>query len=477
MSSLGKVFLLAMCVRGRSLQGKSVGILGGGIAGLSCALALEERGIECLVYDTGKRGVGGRASSRDLQGQAVDHAVQFVTATQGSSFEALLARAQEDGQVQLWDGSRVGTVDADGFFQPDGLRRYIGSNELGMQGLVNHLRQNLKHGPVTDTWVSPSNGLRFEGSEERPQWGVYVNNKRFRQHDIIVIAHNGKCADRITSKTPAKQINRLLRVNFDNKLPPPGATRYPKMTLNAIYSVVVTVPTGFFPADFDGAFMQSANVSWIGCNSRKYERGSGDQGVEVWTLLSTPAFAKEHKMPQEFIEGTPTEALVVETLVGDVLETFRRRRGGDDEAFIDKILFSKVQLWGAGVPINRWAAEDGNPFLFDAAHGIGVVGDWLCKPSVEGAFLSGSDFGAWLSESSAEASAGLRGSFIPAGGAAGIGDVCDAPMAPEQIYMSEKEFEVVQRGRGGRGQRGGRGKGGRGGRGGRGGGRRPRPAN
>eukprot|EP00636_Phaeomonas_parva_P007699 CAMPEP_0118865040 /NCGR_PEP_ID=MMETSP1163-20130328/9433_1 /TAXON_ID=124430 /ORGANISM="Phaeomonas parva, Strain CCMP2877" /LENGTH=72 /DNA_ID=CAMNT_0006799231 /DNA_START=57 /DNA_END=271 /DNA_ORIENTATION=+ len=35
------------------LRGKSVGIIGGGVAGLSTALALEAKGVACTVYDTG----------------------------------------------------------------------------------------------------------------------------------------------------------------------------------------------------------------------------------------------------------------------------------------------------------------------------------------------------------------------------------------------------------------------------------------
>ena len=61
----------------------SIGIIGGGISGLACALRLERLGFHsCTVYDTGKRGVGGRASSRywPEAGDTVDHAAQFFLA-------------------------------------------------------------------------------------------------------------------------------------------------------------------------------------------------------------------------------------------------------------------------------------------------------------------------------------------------------------------------------------------------------------
>jgi len=65
---------------------KSVGVIGGGISGLSFAFHLEQlcpsSRMSVAVYDTGKRGVGGRCSSRTglgKQGSWVsDHAAQCV---------------------------------------------------------------------------------------------------------------------------------------------------------------------------------------------------------------------------------------------------------------------------------------------------------------------------------------------------------------------------------------------------------------
>ena len=40
--------------------------------------------------------------------------------------------------------------------------------------------------------------------------------------DRLIVAHNGKCADRIMSKTPAKGVHNLRRVNFAPRVPPRG---------------------------------------------------------------------------------------------------------------------------------------------------------------------------------------------------------------------------------------------------------------
>lgn len=47
-------------------DGKRVAIIGGGISGLVCGNRLQELGFEPFVFDTGRKAVGGRASSRVL---------------------------------------------------------------------------------------------------------------------------------------------------------------------------------------------------------------------------------------------------------------------------------------------------------------------------------------------------------------------------------------------------------------------------
>lgn len=82
----------------------AVAIMGGGLSGLSCAIALAEAGVRSVVFDTGEHGVGGRMATRttaddSLAGRpnvgtnaaglgelAFDHAAQFFTASEGGAF-------------------------------------------------------------------------------------------------------------------------------------------------------------------------------------------------------------------------------------------------------------------------------------------------------------------------------------------------------------------------------------------------------
>ena len=67
----------------------SVAVIGGGVAGLSCARVLSATH-RVTVYDTGKHRPGGRCSSRNVplpnggKPVPVDHAVQFFTASDGN---------------------------------------------------------------------------------------------------------------------------------------------------------------------------------------------------------------------------------------------------------------------------------------------------------------------------------------------------------------------------------------------------------
>jgi len=596
----------------------SIGIIGGGISGLSCALRLRQLGFSSVVvYDTGARGVGGRASSRCLPwptsekdyGKAktpsptvvVDHAAQFFLA-EHPDFKDAVAQWHADGVVKPWEGKlgrvswapqeRNGSGGGGGgggpLFEPfsDDKTRWIGTQSGGgIGGIATNMASKLPvDSVVTDCWVSPGNGIRRLSDGK---WSVKVGPKKENRHDCLVIAHNGKCAHRLTSGTPAVGLNKLLQVKFNDR-PSPSA-----MTLNAVYSLVVelefqtppkstggggggassggnsdhasadaaastagvktssddkhgsstaaettaavarisvgdvvklkeqphatddglrgivaevgadgctvrlmnegnraryfemgqlavvtgssgrppprteeraaeaalaaagwahTATDGGVVAEgpqsggfgFDGAFVVGSNVlQWAASNTNKYGEGkSGGSTLrrEVWTLMSTASFAKTWKVPQEALEGTEAEQAVTKVMLDEASKLFTRPADNKDTAAAAtaartipfRVVHSKLQLWGAGVPLNTWHASDGSPFAFEGPHSIGAVGDWLCpsNPSIEGAFVSGRALANHLASSSSSSSesggrpksAGMSGKFVNAG-AAGLGAV------------------------------------------------------
>ena len=57
----------------------NIAIIGAGISGCSCAHQLTQAGHQVTVVEKG-RGVGGRMSTRRMDGARIDHGAQFYTA-------------------------------------------------------------------------------------------------------------------------------------------------------------------------------------------------------------------------------------------------------------------------------------------------------------------------------------------------------------------------------------------------------------
>jgi len=523
-----------------------VAIIGGGIAGLSCAAHLTNHhnpSSKCIptVFDTGRLRPGGRCSSRMpddrppkgknranqdgiLSRFVVDHAAQILTVPGGVSgadgdggFDAFrdqveewerqgvvrkfpprsvvdILPAREMKQKQVGDKKGNGSgVQQDSGFKLKALNNldsddkkssnrdktnsspsmYYGVNGMGSlptaitypSNQQNNNEKKKTSQPLfqieQDTWISPNNGVKFIGSTNNPKWSVQTNGKKYGSFDRVIIAHNGKCADRLMSKTPAKALHSTLRTNFSPTVPAGGGQR---MTLNSIYSLTVALRKDTSPISpilGDGvvaAFVRNEpSLKFVTCQTRKHgsstaggRRGGGggdDDNIEVWTILSSAQFGKKYKAPQENI---PAETVLqVENLMLASLE----RSLSLKEGTIDRklILDSRLQLWGAGVPLNTWssttttaaasaAGEKGQVkdtagipaavatgFLYDAENGVGVCGDWLLDPSIGGAWESGRRVANWINQSGDVQSSGLppNGSFSASRAAAdsSIGNV------------------------------------------------------
>ncbi|KAH9659262.1 hypothetical protein KPL70_023790 [Citrus sinensis] len=116
-----------------------VGIIGGGMAGLACALSLDKRGVKSTVFDTGNHGLGGRMGTRMIGPQPLifDHAAQFFTVND-SQFHELVDGWLERGLVRPWEGV-IGELEVGGQFTPfpSSPPKYIGVN--GMRPLADSL--------------------------------------------------------------------------------------------------------------------------------------------------------------------------------------------------------------------------------------------------------------------------------------------------------------------------------------------------
>jgi predicted NAD/FAD-dependent oxidoreductase len=77
-----------------------VGIIGAGLAGLTCARWLQEAGHQVVVLEK-SRGVGGRMATRRLQGTCADHGLRYLTEI-GKQSQALVQRMISEQILQVW---------------------------------------------------------------------------------------------------------------------------------------------------------------------------------------------------------------------------------------------------------------------------------------------------------------------------------------------------------------------------------------
>lgn len=408
------------------------------MAGLSCAeqLIASNNKFEVTVYDTGRLRPGGRCSSRQVNDDApaakegtkaartllsnyrYDHAAQVLTVPAANNevyneFSEQVKKWEKAGVLSCYPKDSVFNIRSKSTMEPVNSILYYGTEGMGSipESIVK--QSGGKFQLHQDVWVSPSNGVKYMKSNN--QWKVQAGGKVLGMYDELVIAHNGKCADRLMSRTPAKQLHNLLRVNFAATVPAHGGKR---MTLNSIYSLTFAVNkkdrnsalllSKHLPDNFVCGYIHNhPALRFLTCQTRKYDTSdnNNDDNVEVWTVLSSSAFAKKHKAPQEFLPDDVVETVSMllysaleEAIIGNKNE---KTKVADESSTPNKsalqstVLEQRLQLWGAALPLNVYYCENGGGssspagFLYDAEHSVGACGDWLLEASIAGAWTSG----------------------------------------------------------------------------------------
>ncbi|KAL7540168.1 hypothetical protein ACHAWF_006613 [Thalassiosira exigua] len=408
----------------------------------------------------------------------VDHAAQILSVPSATDadapssfdeFEAQLRRWEEDGTIEPFPAGSVRELRNDGDGKAE-LRPLEGEMWYGKGGMGNvplairdecasfdnfRIRQ--------DVWVSPSHGVKYIGSEDgasgdeddpaAPKWELRAGKRSLGKYHRLIVAHNGKCADRIMSKAPARALHSLLRTRFAPFVPKWGGK---EMTLNSIYSLVFAVkgeraegegaggstgPLGRALADLAAPEGNEGNegdvytvmvknhpdLRLLSCNTLKHDHvqnPNSDGVIEVYTLLSSAEFGEWHKGPQENLPPELQEEVTVK-----LLGSLERSLGLAPGSVTNDVVDLRVQLWGAAVPLNTWRSSTtggggADGFVYDAAHGVGACGDWILDPSVAGAWESGRRLADWVLADAGGvggASAGLPDRSSRGDGAAGEG--------------------------------------------------------
>ena len=217
----------------------------------------------------------------------------------------------------------------------------------------------------TQTWVS---GVKWEPSIKK--W----NLNKYGYVDYLVIAHNGKCADNLMANAGAPDIHRLLQVRFNDTVNP----RDNRMHLCSIWALLVAFPCSL-KLPYVAAHVDDTQISWIANNTSKSINSTAKSSIECWTVFSTKSYAKANKVPQEHVP--PAKA---KEITNTLLAAFGRVIGLSS---LPLPCFSQVQLWGAAVPLNVLNSRE--ECVFEGRNNVGICGDWLVSPSLQGAAVSG----------------------------------------------------------------------------------------
>ena len=175
----------------------------------------------------------------------------------------------------------------------------------------------------------------------------------------IATDHGAMTARTVLVATPAEQATELLRdVARDLAAVPASVASAPCWAVLAAFAAPLPIATDCLRGE--------GPISWAARNAAKPGRAQ----AETWVIHASPE--RSHALIDQ-----PKDA-VARLLLGD----FRAMTGLAD---LPLLLHCDAHRWLYALP----QVADGPPLRFDTAARIGIAGDYLYSPRVEGAFLSG----------------------------------------------------------------------------------------
>jgi renalase len=324
-----------------------IAIIGAGLAGLTCAHHLQERGHSVVVYEK-NGGVGGRMGTRQTELGGFDHGAQYFTAS-SERFKKAVAAWRKSGLVLPWEGKLV-TLDK-GSVKP-AARSNTGAKQrlVAVPGMA-ALGEQLAHGVDVRTEQTIR---RIEPYGK--QWLLAV------QSDTTPIDASAGPFDAIVVAVPADLAMPLLR--------PVSALadQVGQEHLAPCWALIL----GFQQSlgmDYDGAWVQGSRLQWIARDASKPLRRPG----EHWIGHASPEWSLEH------LEDDP------ERVKEKLLKAFHEATGSQVQP-----VYADVHRWRYAQATSTLPGD----CLWDAKLRIGVCGDWFAagldgSGRVENAYLSG----------------------------------------------------------------------------------------
>jgi len=313
----------------------SVGIIGAGLAGLTCGTALKELVPEVKVFEKSIF-PGGRVTRFRAGEFEFNHGAQFFTVN-NPLFWNIVSAWQTDGIVRPWEGWIVELQKGQVSNSDMATQRFVGQPR--MQVVAENLAKNC------DLVVSANIGEL----EKQKNGGWRLFNERgdyLGAFDIVIIA------------TAAHQVADLCRGV-------PAISRLAdKVDMTVCWSAMFVFDQKL-PLPYDAAHVLDSSLSWIS----RYQMAHQDSEYDCWMLHASPEWSQQYAAS---FRGRVMHAL---------LDAFWE---ATDLAKV-KPVSSSVHCWKHALPIN----PIGEDSLFIDDEAIGACGDWCTAPRIEGAVLSG----------------------------------------------------------------------------------------
>jgi renalase len=243
-----------------------IGIVGAGMAGLSCAEGLANQGHELVLFDKG-RGPGGRMSTRRIRTCAgvaeFDHGAQYFT-VRDPSFRARVDNWVATGCVAPWVAA--------------GEHAYVGVP--GMNAPINQMAARF-----AVQWGARVAAL----SAVAQRWRLVMQTGSPPEVDAVVIA------------LPAEQVADLVRpTGLDLAALDRAPGTAPCWTVMLAFAAALPIALDCLRGEGDNA------LGWAARNRSKPGRG----GTEAWVLQASPEWSRQHlESNSDWVVATLSDAL------------------------------------------------------------------------------------------------------------------------------------------------------------------------
>ena len=315
-----------------------VAIIGAGLAGLTTAQELNQRGVDVTVFEK-SQGLGGRLANKRLDWAHLDLGAQYFTA-RDPRFIAFLEQWQT--AVAAWQFTPH-KLTAEGLVaSPDNTLRFVGTP--AMNDLAKVLARDLPiHTRCRITQLIHAKGV----------WQLVTEDQQvFEGFTHVVLA------------LPAEQSRELL-ANFAIAKHIPAVVHHPCWAL-------ALATKGELAGDAIQGIFGDKTISWVSRLSARPKRLPCNGFDDLWML---------HFAGQWSVDNGRDTPLPIEHIGFEWLQECLKEQGGSHLS----VAHSYRHYWTYARPHPDYQSSG---ILRDKALGLSLIGDWTSGGRIEGAFLS-----------------------------------------------------------------------------------------